>query len=169
MRKFRNVNTCMRNFRILNVEKNKKEACSIQTSFQVERHGILMDEIYERISTECTKIGMTGKEFGKMLNLKKSPLTDWKNKKSRPTLEQIMKMCEIFGISADYLLFGIAGNILNASELQILSKYRRLAETDREEIMAIINLKLQRNHKSPGALEKSPHSADAENDGIVAV
>lgn len=128
-----------------------------------------MDDIYARISTECAKSGMTGKQFGELLNLKKSPLTDWKNKKSRPTLEQLMKMCEIFGISADYLLFGIAGNILNATELLVLSRYRKLTENDREEIMAIINLKLQRTQKASGAKEKSSLSAEAENDGIVAV
>lgn len=128
-----------------------------------------MDDMYARISAECAKIGMTGKEFGKMLNLKKSPLTDWKNKKSRPTLEQTMKMCEIFAISADYLLFGIAGNILNASEMQVLSKYRNLTENDREEILAMINLKLQRAQKASGAKEKSSPSAGAGNDGIVAV
>ncbi len=128
-----------------------------------------MDDMYARISAECSRIGMTGKEFGKMLNLKKSPLTDWKNQKSRPTLEQTMKMCEIFAISADYLLFGIAGNILNASEMLLLSKYRNLTQDDREEILAIINLKLQRAQKASGAKEKSSLSTDTENDGVVAV
>lgn len=128
-----------------------------------------MDEMYARISAECTKIGITGNEFGKKLNLKKSPLTDWKNKKSRPTLEQVIKMCEIFAISADYLLFGIVGNILNASETQMLSKYRNLTEDDQEEILAIINLKLQRTQKASGAKEKSSQSTDTGNDSIVAV
>ncbi len=128
-----------------------------------------MDDMYARISAEYSRIGMTGKEFGKMLNLKKSPLTDWKNQKSRPTLEQTMKMCEIFAISADYLLFGIAGNILNASEMQLLSKYRNLTQDDREEILAMIDLKLQRAQKASGAKEKSSLSTDTENDGVVAV
>lgn len=133
------------------------------------KRGIFMDEMYARISAECAKISITGNEFGKKLNLKKSPLTDWKNKKSRPTLEQVIKMCEIFAISADYLLFGIVGNILNASETQMLSKYRNLTEDDREEILAIINLKLQRTQKASGAKEKSSQSTDAGNDSIVAV
>ena len=128
-----------------------------------------MDEMYARISAECTKIGITGNEFGKKLDLKKSPLTDWKNKKSRPTLEQVIKMCEIFAISADYLLFGIVGNILNTSETQMLSKYRNLTEDDQEEILAIINLKLQRTQKASGAKEKSSQSTDTGNDSIVAV
>ncbi|MDE6014482.1 MAG: helix-turn-helix transcriptional regulator [Acetatifactor sp.] len=128
-----------------------------------------MDEMYARISAECTKIGITGNEFGKKLDLKKSPLTDWKNKKSKPTLEQVIKMCEIFAISADYLLFGIVGNILNTSETQMLSKYRNLTEDDQEEILAIINLKLQRTQKASGAKEKSSQSTDAGNDSIVAV
>lgn len=128
-----------------------------------------MDDMYARISAECAKIGITGNEFGKKLNLKKSPLTDWKNKKSKPTLEQIIKMCEIFATSADYLLFGIMGNILNASETQMLLKYRNLTENDQEEILAIMDLKLQRTSRASGVKEKSSPSADAGNDGIVAV
>ena len=128
-----------------------------------------MDDIYVRISAECAKIGLTGNEFGKKLNLKKSPLTDWKNQKSKPTLEQIMKMCEIFAISADYLLFGTTGSILNAPETQLLAKYRNLADDDREEILAIMDLKLQRAKKASGAKEKSSPSANTGDDGIVAV
>lgn len=62
--------------------------------------------LYERILEETERIGITGKQLGELLGLKKSPLTDWKNRKSNPTLEQLSKMCEIFATSSDYLLFG---------------------------------------------------------------
>ena len=51
----------------------------------------------------------------------------------------------------------------------LLAGYIKFTKNDREEIMAIINLKLQRTQKASGAKEKSSLSADAENDGIVAV
>lgn len=65
-----------------------------------------MSEMYERIIEKTDELGISGKDLGSMLGLKKSPLTDWKNKKSSPTLDQVIKMCEIFAVSADYLIFG---------------------------------------------------------------
>ena len=60
--------------------------------------------LYERINLLCKEKGITGKELGEKLGLKKSPLTDWKNRKSKPTVDQIIMMCEIFATSADYML-----------------------------------------------------------------
>lgn len=81
-----------------------------------------MDEIINRIIKMTEERGIKGTELGEKLGLKKSPITDWKNKKAKPTLEQIMKICEIFGISADYLLFG---------KTQI-DKYQMLSKEDKE-------------------------------------
>lgn len=63
-----------------------------------------MTDLYDKISELADKNNISGKELGNMLGLKKSPLTDWKNGKSKPTLEQIKKICEIFAISADFLI-----------------------------------------------------------------
>ena len=65
-----------------------------------------MTSLYSRILEQTERLGITGKQLGALLGLKKSPLTDWKNQKSSPTLEQFKKMCEIFAISPTYLLYG---------------------------------------------------------------
>ena len=65
-----------------------------------------MSSLYDRIIEQTKRLNMTGKELGQQLGLKKTPLTDWKNQKSCPTLEQVVMMCEIFAVSADYLIFG---------------------------------------------------------------
>ena len=51
-------------------------------------------------------------------------MTDWKNGKSQPTVDQIIKICEIFGISSDYLLFGKIEQKLTLDEKNILNAYR---------------------------------------------
>lgn len=86
-----------------------------------------MPEMYERIIEKAENMGITGKELGQMLGLKKSPLTDWKNQKSCPTLEQIIKMCEIFAVSSDYLIFGKKDEI-SKNEQEILSLLNRFDE-----------------------------------------
>lgn len=69
-------------------------------------YGGIMTSLYLRIKKQTEKLKISDKELGNLLGLKKSPMTDWKNEKSCPTIEQLIKMCDIFSVSADYLLFG---------------------------------------------------------------
>lgn len=90
-----------------------------------------MSDIYERILKKAEDSGLNGKELGAILGLKKSPLTDWKNKKSNPTLEQIIKLCEIFAVTSDYLIFGkdsIDGYCYTEHETEVLVAYRSKPE-----------------------------------------
>lgn len=104
-----------------------------------------MSGIYERIVEQATRLGLTGKELGALLGLKKSPLTDWKNKKSCPTLEQVSLMCDIFAVSADYLIFGKSAS-LSIDETTLLNKYQKLDNFGRQRIQSFIEDELQRIH-----------------------
>lgn len=81
-------------------------------------------KIYDRVYELCKKSKLTGKELGEKLNLKKSPMTDWKNEKAQPTVEQIIRMCEIFAVSSEYLLFGKEEQNLTIEEKKLLEAYR---------------------------------------------
>ncbi|MGI6053937.1 MAG: helix-turn-helix domain-containing protein [Clostridium sp.] len=102
-----------------------------------------MDGIYERIAEESSKLGLTGKDLGKLLGLKKSPLTDWKNKKSCPTLGQVAMMCAIFAVSSDYLIFGRTTS-LSADEAALLKNYQKLDSFGQQRIQSFIQDELQR-------------------------
>lgn len=102
-----------------------------------------MTGIYERIIEQSSKLGLTGKDLGILLGLKKSPLTDWKNKKSCPTLEQVALMCDIFAVSADYLIFGKLSS-LSIDETALLKKYQKLDNFGQQRIQAFIDDELQR-------------------------
>lgn len=135
----------MRYFRIVNINLR---------FFRISYGGFIMEDIILRIATECSRNGINGNELGKLLHLRKSPLTDWKNQKSKPTLEQLVKMCDIFAVSADYLLFGSCNNLLSESENNMLSKYRCLSIDNQEEIISIIEIKLQRISNESGVKSK---------------
>ena len=98
-----------------------------------------MNGIYERIAEESSKLGLTGKDLG----LKKSPLTDWKNTKSCPTLEQVTMMCDIFAVSSDYLIFGKATS-LSVDEATLLKNYQKLDSFGQQRIQSFIQDELQR-------------------------
>lgn len=95
---------------------------------------------YERINFLCKENHITGKEIGEKLGLKKSPLTDWKNNKSKPTIDQIKTICEIFAVSADYILFGKDTNEnLTKEESEVIQAYKKADARTQE----IVKLSLQ--------------------------
>ena len=104
--------------------------------------------LYERINLLCKEKGITGKELGEKLGLKKSPLTDWKNKKSKPTVEQIIMMCEIFATSTDYLLLGRNINDLTKEEeKEIIIAYKQAAPAIQEAVRKLLDVP-EKNEKS---------------------
>ena len=122
LRYFRNVNIIMRIFR---------------------KRWWNMSTFYERILEETSRLGISGSEFGEMLGLKKSPLTDWKNQKSKPTLDQLVRMCEIFATSSDYLLFGHSSDI-PADQHELIETYNQLDRRGQHRIHTVIYEELDR-------------------------
>ncbi len=108
-----------------------------------------MSGLYDRIFEQTTRLGLTGKELGSLLGLKKSPLTDWKNHKSAPTLEQLMRMCEIFATSSDYLLFGKV-DVLSNNENILLEKFNSLDPVAQNDILEYVQYKVFQSFKNSG-------------------
>lgn len=105
-----------------------------------------MEEITKRIKGLLDKNKTNGVQLGLMLGLRKSPLTDWKNNKSKPTLEQIVTICKNFTVSSDYLLFGKKDYTeLNKNELELLDNYRHLDSRGKHKLQTVIYEELDRS------------------------
>lgn len=106
-------------------------------------------DITKRIKGLLDKSQKNGVQLGFMLGLKKSPLTDWKNNKSKPTLEQIVNICRIFSVSSDYILFGKKDyNEFTEDELELLENYRNLDSKGKHKLHTIIYEELDRSINS---------------------
>lgn len=97
-----------------------------------------MEKLINKIILLCKQKGITGKELGVLLDLKFTPLTNWKNGKNKPTLEQFIKICEILEITPNDLL-EIENN--NINEI-----YQLLDPTDKLLVDTIFN-KYKENNK----------------------
>lgn len=102
-----------------------------------------MSGLYERILEQTEQLKITGKDLGSLLGLKKSPLTDWKNKKSSPTLEQLVMMCDIFASSADYLLYGKTDS-LSKDQRELVDTYESLDRRGQHKVHLVIYEELDR-------------------------
>lgn len=114
-----------------------------------------MSSLYNRILEQTTRLGISGTELGEMLGLKKSPLTDWKNQKSKPTLEQLIRMCEIFAVTSDYLLFGTSIN-LPSDQQELIEIYNQLDHRGQHRLHTIAYEELDRmeSQNEPANVQK---------------
>lgn len=107
-----------------------------------------MSTLFSRILDITKQHNLSGKEFGKILGLEKSPLTDWKNGKSKPTLDQIIKICDFFAISSDYLLFGVVESNnqppLSEAETELIDTYRKMDRRGQCKLQTVIYEEIDR-------------------------
>ena len=83
-------------------------------------------QIYNRIKTLMDKNNVKGSKIAELLNLKKSPMTDWKNGQSKPTLEQVIILCEYFAVTLDYLVLG-----KEQEKNELTESYKKLSKRDK--------------------------------------
>ena len=62
-----------------------------------------MEEIIRKLLEYFKENKIKGTEIAEILGLKKSPLTDWKNGHSKPTIEQLIIICKKLALSLDEL------------------------------------------------------------------
>lgn len=60
--------------------------------------------VASRIKELRLEYGLSQAQFGKQLSVSQDTVSLWENGKSIPTIEYVIAICKIFGISADFLL-----------------------------------------------------------------
>ena len=65
-----------------------------------------MKTISERIFELLKERKMTQKEFARRTGIAESSISDWKKKKTNPVSDKILIICEVLGVSPEYLLSG---------------------------------------------------------------
>ena len=58
----------------------------------------------ERLKELRVEKNLTQSELGQLLSVSQDTVSLWEKGKSTPTVEYILKLCQIFHVSADYLL-----------------------------------------------------------------
>lgn len=106
---------------------------------------MFIERLKELIDERCNG---SQKEFSVQTQIPASTICHWLTRDIKPTYVQIIKICDTFQISADYLLgrenyatgnIEIQGEILSREEKQIISLYRSLDEAQQQTALQILN------------------------------
>ena len=63
--------------------------------------------IRDRIFDKLDELNMTQKVFSERTGIPQSTVSDWRKKRTNPTAEKIMIVCEVLGVTPEWLLSGI--------------------------------------------------------------
>lgn len=83
--------------------------------------------IAERLQDLRKKAGYSQEQVAEQLGLSRQAVSKWESGQGKPEIDNIVKLMELYGVSADYILLGIENSTPTpATEKKKLSKeYRR--------------------------------------------
>ena len=84
-----------------------------------------ISDTIKKLRTEDNKL--TQVELAERLNCNRQKIADWERGKSTPSADDIILLCEKFGVSADYIL-GLSDTPTNDKDLQFVCDYLGLTE-----------------------------------------
>ena len=100
-------------------------------------------EIYEKIFKKLEELHMSQTELARKTGIATSTISDWKRKKTNPSADKILKICEVLHITPNELL--AEGTVhdgrtdyvfaLNRDEEVVLESFRSLESRQKERLL----------------------------------
>ncbi len=103
--------------------------------------------IRERIFVRLDEMKMTQKEFAKRTGISPRAISEWKTKKTNPTADKIMIICQVLEVSPEWLLSGVDKegkrgnnrNLLvidkNTEEGELVTEFGKLKNEHRQRLL----------------------------------
>ena len=103
--------------------------------------------ISERIFLKINELGISQKEFSERTGIAQSTISEWKSKKTNPTADKILIICDVLDVTPYWLLSGAekSGKRGNKSDYYVVGKesdlgimvtdYNSLSQRNKDRIM----------------------------------
>lgn len=84
--------------------------------------------IAERLQELRKKAGYSQEQVAEMLGISRQAISKWESGQGNPEIDNVVKLTEIYNVSADYILLGRENNIsVSEPEKKTMSKEARVA------------------------------------------
>lgn len=123
-----------------------------------------------RIKMRRKEIGLTQPQVKQLTGISSGTLSDIENGKSLPATPSLIKLSKALDCSIDWILTGEFRQSeisISKQDSDVLDAFQKLAPRDQEEIMLLMQIKLQRDLGDTKKTTKSSISATIESDSLV--
>ena len=101
-----------------------------------------MFEIFEKIMKEK---GLRYADVARGAGVHYSIITDWKAGRTTPKIDKLQRIADFFGVSVNYLMTGKQETVMDDPEFKFVADaWPMLTAGDKAEILALINIKIER-------------------------
>lgn len=106
-----------------------------------------MNGFLQRVLEEMDFLQVSKAELSRAIEVPDPTVRSWFKKDSIPAADTALKIAQYLDVSLEYLITGKEKETekkIKKSDLDFLESFKKLPEPDREEIKAILKMKLQR-------------------------
>ena len=119
---------------------------------------INIQSIGERIKSRRLELNLTQTDIFNKCGIASGVLSRIENGLNVPSVLTFYKLSQTLSCSMDWLATGISTNMQNAISFPPLHDFENLSLADQQEIIELIEFKLQRANKNTGVIDKSSTS-----------
>lgn len=128
---------------------------------------------WERFLELCNARKLKPNRIATEIGIASGTLSKWKEGKTFPNGETLIKISEYFGCSIDYLLglskiISPAKNEISSADIKILEMLHSLPEDSQDEIIHMLNYKYEQYQKKRKRLSSTSGSTTPENNNMLA-
>lgn len=105
-------------------------------------------KISERIFSIMKTKRITQAELAEALGITQPSVGNWKTRGTTPPMEYLPKICEVLGVSWEYLITGEENkNYISPEEIKLLEQYRKILPSGQKDILEYIDYQLYKQKK----------------------
>lgn len=82
-------------------------------------------DIAERLQELRKKAGYSQEQVAEKLGISRQAISKWESGQGKPEIDNVVKLTEIYGVSADYILLGIENRTTTTEKKKINKEYRK--------------------------------------------
>ena len=96
-------------------------------------------DFWSRLKNEIKAKNTTQEWIAGKIGVPLSTFRKWMTRKTYPNIKEGTEIAKLLGVSAEYLVTGVAQENLSDTEQRLIRAYRRLSSADRENTLLAVN------------------------------
>lgn len=97
-----------------------------------------MNQILNRIDELRNQRGVSQNELAKLIGVSANAVYHWRKTGALPTLANIEKICEVFGITVEQFFHGLDGEMPSSQDERFLNEWRSLSTEEKAAVVDVI-------------------------------